>query len=203
MAYKRQSPMPIVEGGTNAQSMSTTNGVIYYDGTRLVTTGTGTAGQLLTSNGAAAPTYQPSGGGGGSTKFFVGNASSGFTAGSLLSMNDGVSSNFYSGIFGFGASGDNPANTDFTFPIPIAGTISNLYVRVTSNNATNSITYTMLKNNSPTALTVTIGAGFTGLLTDIAHSVAINAGDTIRFIAPRALGASPVVKGTVAIQFQS
>ena len=58
MAYKRISPMPIVEGGTNATSMATTDGTVYYDGTRLVTTATGTTGQVLTSAGAGvAPSY--------------------------------------------------------------------------------------------------------------------------------------------------
>lgn len=52
-------PIEIAKGGTNATSMGTTDGVIYYDGTKLVTTAAGTAGQLFTSNGAGvAPTYQ-------------------------------------------------------------------------------------------------------------------------------------------------
>lgn len=56
--------LPIANGGTNASSMTTTDGVIYFDGTRLVTTTAGTAGQVLTSNGAGvAPTYQVGGGG--------------------------------------------------------------------------------------------------------------------------------------------
>lgn len=51
--------IPIANGGTNASSFATTDGTVYYDGTRLVTTATGTSGQLLTSNGAGmAPTYQ-------------------------------------------------------------------------------------------------------------------------------------------------
>ena len=55
--------LAIANGGTNATSMATTDGVVYYDGTRLVTTSAGTAGQVLTSNGAGvAPTYQASGG---------------------------------------------------------------------------------------------------------------------------------------------
>ena len=59
MAYKRISPMPIIEGGTNATSMANTDGVVYYDGTRLVTTTVGTATNVLTSNGAGvAPTFQ-------------------------------------------------------------------------------------------------------------------------------------------------
>jgi len=51
--------LPIVNGGTNASAMTTTDGVVYYDGTRLVTTTAGTATQVLTSNGAGvAPTFQ-------------------------------------------------------------------------------------------------------------------------------------------------
>lgn len=58
--------LPIANGGTNASSMTNTNGVNYFDGTRIVTTTVGTAGQVLTSNGSGmAPTFQPAGGGGG------------------------------------------------------------------------------------------------------------------------------------------
>ncbi len=58
--------IPIANGGTNASSMATTDGVVYYDGTRLVTTAAGTATQVLTSNGAGvAPTFQAAGGGSG------------------------------------------------------------------------------------------------------------------------------------------
>lgn len=59
------SPVSIAHGGTNATSMTTTDGVVYYDGTRLVTTAVGTAAQVLTSNGAGvAPTFQSAAGGG-------------------------------------------------------------------------------------------------------------------------------------------
>jgi len=62
------NPIPIANGGTNATSMATTDGVVYFDGTRLVTTSAGVAGQVLTSNGpGVAPTYQAGGGGGGGT----------------------------------------------------------------------------------------------------------------------------------------
>jgi hypothetical protein len=65
MAYKQKSPIPIVEGGTNAITMTNTDGVVYFDGTSLVTTAVGSSTQVLTSNGAGmAPTFQASGGGG-------------------------------------------------------------------------------------------------------------------------------------------
>ncbi len=57
--------LAIANGGTNATSMTNTDGVVYYDGTRLVTTAVGTATQVLTSNGAGvAPSFQSAGGGG-------------------------------------------------------------------------------------------------------------------------------------------
>lgn len=57
-------PIEIAFGGTNATTMATTDGVVYYDGTRLVTTAAGTATNVLTSNGAGvAPTFQAAGGG--------------------------------------------------------------------------------------------------------------------------------------------
>jgi hypothetical protein len=57
-AINSNIPIEIAKGGTNASSMATTDGVVYYDGTRLVTTAVGTAGDKLTSNGAGvAPTF--------------------------------------------------------------------------------------------------------------------------------------------------
>ena len=50
--------LPIANGGTNANTMATTDGVCYFDGTSLVTTPVGSAGQILQSKGAAvAPAY--------------------------------------------------------------------------------------------------------------------------------------------------
>ncbi|MGB8467388.1 MAG: tail fiber domain-containing protein [Candidatus Babeliales bacterium] len=52
-------PVTIANGGTNATSMTNTDGVVYFDGTLLNTTTVGTAGQLLASNGTGnAPTFQ-------------------------------------------------------------------------------------------------------------------------------------------------
>jgi hypothetical protein len=68
------SPVAIVNGGTNATSMANTDGVVYYDGTRLVTTTVGTAGYVLTSNGPGmAPTFQV-GGGAGTVTSIIGTA---------------------------------------------------------------------------------------------------------------------------------
>ena len=74
-------PVAIANGGTNATSMTTTDGVVYYDGTRLVTTTVGTAGQFLTSNGAGvAPTFQTAGG---ATITITGDSGGALTSGSF------------------------------------------------------------------------------------------------------------------------
>ncbi len=58
LAYALTAPVSIANGGTNATTMATTDGTVYFDGTRLVTTATGTSGQVLTSGGAGvAPAY--------------------------------------------------------------------------------------------------------------------------------------------------
>lgn len=50
-------PVSIANGGTNATSMTNSNGVVYFDGTRLVTTTVGTTGQILTSQGVGMPPH--------------------------------------------------------------------------------------------------------------------------------------------------
>lgn len=49
-------PIDIAEGGTNATSMANTNGINYYDGTRIVTAPSLTDGQLLIGNTGNPPT---------------------------------------------------------------------------------------------------------------------------------------------------
>jgi hypothetical protein len=61
-ATNTSNPVTIAQGGTGASSMATADGVVYYNGTDLVTTSAGTVGYPLTSNGSgSAPTYQISG----------------------------------------------------------------------------------------------------------------------------------------------
>lgn len=85
------APVSIANGGTNATSMTTTDGVVYFDGTRLVTTAVGTAGQVLTSNGAGmAPTFQPGGGGGGGITQLTANTGVAATAASIKLQGNNV-----------------------------------------------------------------------------------------------------------------
>ncbi len=61
MGYKRKSPQPIIEGGTNTQSFSHVFGTAFFDGTGLNNVAPGTSGFVLTSNGINPPSFQPSG----------------------------------------------------------------------------------------------------------------------------------------------
>lgn len=89
------APVSIANGGTNATAMATTFGVNYFDGTRIVTTAVGTAGQVLTSNGVGvAPTFQPGGGGGGGITQLTANTGVAATAASIkLQGNNVISTN--------------------------------------------------------------------------------------------------------------
>lgn len=55
MAYKEISPIPIVEGGTNASTYTQSNGIVTYNGTSLVNY----AGPQLSSAGIYTNTSQP------------------------------------------------------------------------------------------------------------------------------------------------
>jgi len=52
--------LPIANGGTNSTAAATAGGIGYGTGTAHAYTAAGTAGQILTSNGASAPTFQTS-----------------------------------------------------------------------------------------------------------------------------------------------
>lgn len=66
MAFKRKSPQPINEGGTNTKAFTNLFGVSYFDGGKLNNVDVGLSGYVLTSNGLAAPSFQVAGSGGGS-----------------------------------------------------------------------------------------------------------------------------------------
>jgi hypothetical protein len=55
--------LPIANGGTNGTSAPVAGAVPYGTGTAYAFTAAGTAGQVLTSNGAGAPTWSAASGG--------------------------------------------------------------------------------------------------------------------------------------------
>lgn len=160
--------LAISHGGTNATSFTTTDGVVYYDGTRLVTTTAGTAGQVLTSNGAGvAPTYQAAGFGTGSC---------------ILACGSGISENLSgTGNDQYWTPGSSTFQntTSFVMSMPYGGTLSNLYANIDINASTTNVAITLYKNGVASALTTTVTATTTGVYSDLVHTVSVNAGDTI------------------------
>lgn len=61
MSYAGPFPLAPSTGGTGASTYATSDGTIFYNGTDLVTTGVGTAGQVLTSTGAGTPSFSSAG----------------------------------------------------------------------------------------------------------------------------------------------
>src|SRR5690606_17679609 len=53
--------LPIARGGTNGTATPTNGGIAYGNGTAYAFTAVGTSGQVLRSNGAAAPTWSNAG----------------------------------------------------------------------------------------------------------------------------------------------
>jgi len=66
--------LPIARGGTNSTASPTAGGAVYGNGSAYAITAQGSSGQVLTSNGAAAPTWQtPTASGGTVTSVAAGN----------------------------------------------------------------------------------------------------------------------------------
>ena len=118
-ATDTSNPVAISQGGTNASSMVNTDGVVYYDGTRLVTTTVGTATQILTSNGSGvAPTFQAGGSGSSGLVFLASQTASNSSSLSFTSVITGTYDVYqivYSGV------------------VPVVNT-DTLYMAVSTNN---------------------------------------------------------------------
>jgi trimeric autotransporter adhesin len=167
-------PVAIADGGTNATSMTDTDGVIYYDGISLVTTTVGTANQVLTSNGAGnAPTFQnvPSTG----VISITGDAGGALSG--AVSITGGTSGAFYTG------TGGNTLTTTFTKLVmsdstPTTGFISigGRSVLTSGNSSANGNIFAgPLSGNTTLSGTGNAGLGQTVLnsLTTGAHNVAV------------------------------
>lgn len=159
--------MPIIEGGTNTTSFTTTDGVIYYDGTKLTTTNVGVAGQVLLSQGGAGnpPIFQsiPSGGKAIFNSTTQLNETPQYSC--LTSTNNYV--------------GTTATNTPSV--MAFSGTFSLLNCYMPTNTSVTDTIVTLFVNGSATALTVTIPAASTTLVIDSTHSVSVNAGDLVGF----------------------
>lgn len=87
--------------------------------------------------------------------------------------------------------------SDTTFTIGRAGTFKNLSVYIISNANPNTTHFTLRKNGSDTALTVSVASGVTGLVEDLTHTVSVSASDVLTISAYM----SAVGSGSMEIAF--
>ncbi len=73
--------------------------------------------------------------------------------------------------------------------MPIAGTITKLYVNVTTNSDAGSRNITVFKNSSASALTVSSTASTTAVLSDLTHTATFAIGDKVCFLVSSGSGA--------------
>lgn len=184
-------PVTIAHGGTNAVSFTTTDGVVYFDGTSLVTTAVGTAGDVLTSNGAGmAPTFQSAGGGSitingdsgsitGSTLTFTGGSSGAVFTGSMTTMTE--SFNFLAlpdtnagGTIGYISFGGNKYIHDFgTFNTFIGQGSGNFTLSGAAGNV--GLGYVTLASLTTGGFNVALGIGALNSIDSGNNNVAIGA----------------------------
>lgn len=124
--------------------------------------------EVLTYNTASGDwiNQAPAGGGGSSSLGFSG-ASATVSKGST-------------DFLGLGTGGVQATEADASYYIPHDATLDNLRVFLSanaSNNAGNTVTVRV--NSASSVLTVSYGAGVTGLLTDLADPISVSAGDRI------------------------
>ena len=133
-------------------------------GTTTLTPGTGITITPVANTIVIAAT---GGGGGGSGESIIGTNSIPSTVGSVKWVSP------YGGSIGTQAA--------LELISPTAGTISNLYVNVTSNASTSNDTVTLNLNGVNTPLVATITAGTVAVFDDLIHSVSVAQGDEIQF----------------------
>lgn len=80
---------------------------------------------------------------------------------------------------GFGPGSVSVTEADQEFYLPVGGTVKNLRVFVSASTTTSNAVITIRLNGVNTVLTLTFGAGVTGLLTDLVNSFTVAAGDRI------------------------
>lgn len=171
-------PIQISYGATNATSFATSNGTIVYDGTRLVTTATGSSGDVLTSAGSGTnPSYQALTASG-THNLILSSHGTG-----LYITNSANAGPFYGAPYAdWVVFPPTPGTHTLNFVVPFSGTLGTMYAYISGNTLANSSTVFLQKNGVTSSLGFTIGSGATGTFSDLTHTVSVSAGDYIQWI---------------------
>lgn len=156
--------LPIANGGTNSSATPTNGGVVYGDGAAYQVNSAGTSGQVLKSNGAAAPTWTDGG-----TMMLSG-----------VSNNTAVNNTtLYFPLTGGIAGGAADVQAGLRTLVSRGGTIKNLYVKISAALASGKTgTVTVYKNGVATTLQAVLSVGPVDF-NDTTHSFTVVAGDEV------------------------
>jgi hypothetical protein len=102
-----------------------------------------------------------------------------------------------------GILSNNATEANREVPIRAAGDFSKLFVNVTANDTSNTSTVTLRKSTADTALTLSIGAGATGLFEDTSNSVSFAATDEadIKIVIPAEAGVHNITYSLIGTVF--
>jgi hypothetical protein len=156
--------LPVANGGTNSTSTPTNGGIVYGTGTAIQYTAAGASGQVLTSNGAAAPSWINGG-----TMMLTG-----------ISNNTSVNNTtLYFPINGALAGNAADLTAGNRTLVSRSGNISNLTVRISAAlGAGKTGTVTLMKNGVATLLIATLSVGPL-TFTDNTDAISVVAGDEL------------------------
>lgn len=173
MSYKRISPLPVTDGGTNAQSFTAYSqvcgGTTTTGALQAASTGIGTQGFVLTSTGSSSlPQWKTS----------IANSTVGSSNNTIISSTSAA--NFIA-IPTSASPAINATESNVQVVIPYNCTAQNLYAVISANSSTANLTLKLRQNGNDTTLTTTITASSAGTFSDTSHSVSLSAGDLINF----------------------
>ena len=151
------SVLPIASGGTNSTATPTNGGIGYGTGTAHAYSAAGTSGQVLTSAGAAAPTWTTATNANTASAIVQRDASGNFSAGTITATLSGNASSATNATFASSAT-----NATFASSATNASAATNATYATSAGSATNASYATNAGQISSTNLGVT---GSTGLTT--------------------------------------
>ena len=119
-------------------------------------------------------------------------------AGNLIWSGDNTFTGAASWAFAIAGNGNDATIADVDIPVTRAGILKNFYVKIMANTANTDSIFTIYKNGSSTAITLTVGAGQTGIFTNLINNFPVIVGDKLAVWFSRSSGTGSIrVRGFV------
>lgn len=185
--------LPVARGGTNSATALSSNRIMVSSTGAIVEAAAMTNGQILIGSTGAAPVVAALTQGAGIS---ITNAAGSITIAASVTTPSrlvyfGITGNVAADTYAPPGSGSGSASDNLRVPLPMAGTVKNLFVRLSSAPGSGkTLTATVFKNGAATTLTCDI-TGTAVANSDTTHTFTVVAGDTISLHITTTSGASP------------